>query len=281
LAIGLALLEVTSKADDSINHRLDSFIGGTSPDVVESTPPEPNTSDNYIVTKTVYNPRLSADGEIVDSIDNAGQITETQYDLLGRTIRTIDNYEDGTVDETDTDSDVTTEYQYDSFGRLATVTAIDAKGEGEGIADEATRYLYQSPENATWVTAVVAPDSTDVLSQDSDTGVWSITTDNGDHTSTTYDWLGRVTSTTDERGVVHEYTYDSAGRLSADTVTSLGLSGQDVDGAVRRIGYTYDDLGRQKTITSYSGTDGTDVVNQVEDAYDGWGNLVEEWQANE
>jgi hypothetical protein len=30
LAIGLALLEVTSKADDSINHRLDSFIGGTS-----------------------------------------------------------------------------------------------------------------------------------------------------------------------------------------------------------------------------------------------------------
>jgi len=32
-------------------------------------------------------------------------------------------------------------------------------------------------------------------------------------TSTTYDWLGRTTSTTDQRAVTHTYTYDSAGRL--------------------------------------------------------------------
>jgi PIN domain nuclease of toxin-antitoxin system len=38
LAIGLALLEVTSKADDSINHRLDSFIGGTSQVLRETFP---------------------------------------------------------------------------------------------------------------------------------------------------------------------------------------------------------------------------------------------------
>ena len=37
-------------------------------------------------------------------------------------------------------------------------------------------------------------------------------------TSTAYDWLGRVTATTDQRGVTHTYTYDSAGRLAADTV---------------------------------------------------------------
>ena len=40
--------------------------------------------------------------------------------------------------------------------------------------------------------------------------------------STKHDWLGRVTSTTDQRGVTHTYTYDSAGRLAADTVSNFG-----------------------------------------------------------
>ena len=103
---------------------------------------------------------------------------------------------------------------------------------------------------------MVYPDSTDVLSQNGTTKVWTITTDNGDHVSTSYDRLGRVTSTTDQRGVVHDYTFDTAGRLAADTVTDLGDSGI-VDGSIRRIGTTYDDIGRVQTVTSYSDTAGT------------------------
>jgi len=57
--------------------------------------------------------------------------------------------------------------------------------------------------------------------------------------------------------------------------------GENVDGAVRRLGYAYDDLGRQEVVTSYSDTSGTTVVNQVQYAYDGWGNLIEEWQAHD
>ena len=39
-------------------------------------------------------------------------------------------------------------------------------------------------------------------------------------------------------------------------------------------------LGQVATITSYASADGSGTpVNQVEDAYDGWGNLTQEWQA--
>ena len=291
-AVGRVTAQVDYGREDTDSGLAHCFFDGTTgelidtdadgrPDVVEAAPPAPNASDDYLVTQTVYTPRLSAAGPIVDRVDNAGRIAETQYDLAGRAIRTIDNYDDGAVQETDTDQDVTIEYQYDAFGRLATLTAVNAKGDGEGIVEEETRYLYQSPNDASLQTAVVSPDSTDVLSQDPATGRWSIATDNGDHTSTSYDWQGRTVSATDQRGVVHAYSYDSAGRLAADTVTSLGRAGENVDGAVRRLGYTYDDLGRNQAVTSYSDTAGTTVLNQDFWAYDGWGNAIAEWQAHD
>ena len=80
--------------------------------------------------------------------------------------------------------------------------------------------------------------------------------------------------------MIHTYTYDSAGRLTADTVTSLGRSNQNVDGTVRCIGTTYDDMSRVETVTSYGNTAKTVILNQVTDAYDGWGNLVQEWQSH-
>ncbi len=83
---------------------------------------------------------------------------------------------------------------------------------------------------------------------------------------------------------MHTYLYDPAGRLSADTVDlSNEQSGQNVDDRVLAIVTAYDDLGRVYTVTSYdSVTDrySTDVVNQVEYAYDGWGNEIQEWQSH-
>ena len=80
--------------------------------------------------------------------------------------------------------------------------------------------------------------------------------------------------------MVREFTFDTAGRLAADTVTSLGGSGL-VDGSVRRIGKSYDDLGRVKTVTSYRDTSGTTAVNQVEYVYNGWGKLAREYQEHD
>jgi YD repeat-containing protein len=91
------------------------------------------------------------------------------------------------------------------------------------------KYLYTSPIDASLRTAVVYPDSTDVVAQDPNSGDCSITTDNADHTSTAYHLLGQTATATDQRGVVHSYTYDSAGRLSADEVTNFGRTDQNVD----------------------------------------------------
>ena len=52
-----------------------------------------------------------------------------------------------------------------------------------------------------------------------------------DEVRTTYDRLGRTLTTTDQRGVVHTYSYDTAGRLASDAVTTLPSG---VDGTVRR-----------------------------------------------
>jgi RHS repeat-associated protein len=158
------------------------------------------------------------------------------------------------------------------------MVAYDAEGSGNGVEEQATRYLYDSTVDAAWQTGVVYPDSTDTLSQDSG-GDWSVVS-GADQTSTAYDWLGRTVTSTDQRGVVHTYSYDSAGRLSADTVTNFGTSGI-VDETVNEIATGYDDLGRVQTVSSLGPVDGQEtVLNRVQDAYDGWGNLAEEWQSH-
>ena len=92
---------------------------------------------------------------------------------------------------------------------LATMTVYNAKGAGDGLQTQATKYLYGSVVNASLQTGFVYPDSTDVLSQSSTTKVWTMTTNNGDHVSTTYDRLGRKTTLTDQWGVQHTYSYDA------------------------------------------------------------------------
>ena len=145
------------------------------------------------------------------------------YDAAGRTVKTIQNYDANGLDENglpvaaDTDCDVTVTYQYDSFGRLATMTAYDANG--TTVTPETTTYLYTSPINASWQTGVVYPDDT---------------TGHLDRTSTAYDRLGRTTSTTDQRGVVHSYSYDSAGRLSEDAASAGRLGRRGSCGASHR-----------------------------------------------
>ena len=153
--------------------------------------PAPNSSDDYIVSQTVYIDTSTA-GPIIETIDNAGIITQTQSDLMGRTIRTIQDYVPSGLDlkglptATDTAEDVTTAFQYDSGGRQVTQTAYDATG--MPVVPEATDCLYTSPIDGSLQTIEVDPGSTDVLSQDAETGDWTISTDTGDHTTTTDGW---------------------------------------------------------------------------------------------
>ena len=113
-----------------------------------------------------------------------------------------------------------------------------------------------------------------MLSQDSANGVWTITT-GSDHTSTTYDRLGRVDPTTDQRGVVHTYTYDSAGRLSADDGRPSLRHVGHVDGSVLSHRHHLRRPGpgpNRHQLRRHA--PGPRAVNQVEYAYDGWGNCA-------
>ena len=259
---GLAHYFFDDTAGATYGKILDTNPADGIPDVAQNAPPATDSSNNYIVALTQYD----AAGRTYRTIDNLGRINETQYDDAGRTIRTVQNRVNGTVEETDTQQDVTVAYEFDSGGRLATLIVTNAKGDdsnpnNQNVEQQKTKYLYTSTVNASWQTGVVYPDSADTLSQNSTTKVWTITTDTGDHTATAYDQLGRTTSTTDQRGVTHDFTFDSAGRLSLDKVTNLGTSGI-VDDSILSIGRTYDDLGRVQTVTSYSDISGTTPVNR-------------------
>ncbi len=67
------------------------------------------------------------------------------------------------------------------------------------------------------------------------------------------------------------------GRETSDAVTTLGSG---VDGAVRRIDTASDTQGNPYLVTSYSDTAGTTIVNQVQRAYNGLGQLTQEWQSH-
>jgi len=199
-------------------------------------------NDLYIVSLTQYNDA----GLAYRTIDNLGRIDETQYDDAGRVTKTIQNYADGTQSGADTAQGITVEYEYDSGGRLGAMTAYNAKGSGTPEA-QVTQYLYTSSINASWQTAVVYPDAGTV--------------------STTYDRLGRTITTTDQRNIVHTYTYDTAGRLAVDAVTAPGGWG-NVEHSTEAVVTTYDDMGRVEYVTSYSSSnpaqwDFEHTVNQV------------------
>ncbi|HEX4123829.1 MAG TPA: hypothetical protein VHY37_03820 [Tepidisphaeraceae bacterium] len=91
-----------------------------------------------------------------------------------------------------------------------------------------------------------------------------------------YSLLGDTLSFTDQNGTTHTYTLDRLGRETADAVTTLGAG---VDGAVRRLTYSFNDAGLPYQQTSYSAASGGSVVNQEEDIYNGLWQLITQYQA--
>lgn len=83
----------------------------------------------------------------------------------------------------------------------------------------------------------------------------------------------------DQNGTVHAYEFDKLGRLLHDRVTTLASG---VDGAVRRISTTYEVRGLVEKVTSYDNAtvgSGT-VVNEVQFAYNDFGQLITDYQAH-
>ena len=216
-----------------------------------ATAPTASTAD-LLVTLTNYNPA----GEVYQTTDANGNITADFYDSLGRLTETVASY--GTLS---TDLNQTTLYTYDGLGDQTSMTAEDPS-----TGNQLTDYVYGvSQSTGSNIT------SNDLLYQTvyPAAGQTTIVTDG-------YNALGQVIFTADRNGNVHNYTFDAFGRQISDTVTTLGTN---VDGSVRRIDTAYNNQGLPYLLTSYADTGGTTIVNQVENVYNGLGQLTQQYQA--
>jgi len=227
----------------------------TSPPALTSLP------TGCLVTADAYD----AAGNVDVVTDPRGIQSLYTFDMLGRQTVVVLGH---TVSSTPVASiDQTTDYSYDANGYLLTLTA-----DNPSSVNQTTQYVY-----GVGTTALTDLFSNDLIQKvkypDPSTGDPSSSA--SDQVSYTYDLQGENTSKTDQNGNVHAYSYDVLGHLTLDAVTTLGSG---VDGSIRALGYTYTAMGLPFQQTSYSNSAGTTVVNQVEDVYNGFGQLTKEYQ---
>jgi RHS repeat-associated protein len=206
----------------------------------------PESSETILVIRTNYDNKT---GQAIATIDPAGRETRIEYDNLGRTIRTIANYQ---PDEFGADKNVTVEYSYSKTGKILTLTAINSS-----TGNQVTQYVYDKFDR---VIKEIYPDSENALD---------------DCVTFGYNSSNELVLKQDQNGSVHEYRYDNFGRLLTDTVTVLGTG---VDDTVRKISTEYTVAGQIRTITSLDGED--NVVNQIMYQYDENGQLQREYTAH-
>jgi RHS repeat-associated protein len=223
-----------------------------------STPP--SASDTVLVATTTYN----AAGWVDNTVDPRGIEEKFTYDNMGRVTKDTQAY---TGNPETSNTDVSTEYTYDGMSHVLTLQA-----DLPSSAYQQTKWIY-----GVTTSGGSGLNSNDIVSAvqhpDKSTGNPS----SSEQDSQTVDALGETLTATDRNGNVHSLTYDVLGRLTSDAVTTLGSG---VDGAVRRIDTAYDTQGNPYLLTSYADTAGTTIVNQVQRAFNGLGQLTQEWQAH-
>ncbi|MFL5245944.1 MAG: RHS repeat domain-containing protein [Gemmataceae bacterium] len=220
----------------------------------------PSASDTALVNLVTYN----AAGWVDTTTDPRGVAAKDLYDNLGRTIKTIEAYDGGSQTTT---TNKTTEFAYDGDNHLTSLQADQPGG-----AYEKTAYVYGVTTGGgsdLYSTDILAstqyPDKTTGAPSSSEAELYSVNA------------LGETKTLTDRAGNVHTLAYDVLGRVSADAITTLASG---FDGSVRRIETAYDTQGNSFKFTSFDAATGGNVVNQVQRAFNGLGQLTQEWQSH-
>jgi RHS repeat-associated protein len=220
----------------------------------------PSGSDTVLVKSYTYN----AAGWQDNVTDASGLANVTLYDARGRVTKTIQDYTSGTPTSA---SDATTEYTYDGDNHV-----LSLKVDLPSSAIQETQFVYGVTTGSGSTL-----NSNDILSAtkypDPSTGAAS----SSNKETYTADALGERLTYNDRNGNTHTYSYDVVGRQTTDTVTTLGSG---VDGAVRRLETAYNTQGLPYLYTSYDSSAGGSVVNQVQDVFNGLGQLITEYQAH-
>jgi RHS repeat-associated protein len=220
----------------------------------------PAATDTALVSLYEYDEA----GRLSNLIDPRGIVAKTLYDDLGRRTTTIANYTGGAPGSV---TDVTTRYTYNASGNVRTIEAVQPAGTPSQVHE----YLYEARtasgsaiNSNEWQTGIRYPDpitgQATALQQD----LYRLNSQ------------GDRISMTDRNGTVHSCGYDPLGRRISDAVTTLGTG---VDGSVQRIDVGFDEAGQTGSITSYDAAVGGNVVNQVAQEFNGFGQLTRQWQS--
>jgi RHS repeat-associated protein len=218
----------------------------------------PARSATVLVTTTGYNSR----GEGYQVTDPKGTINQSTFDNAARLIKVLENFVSG---GTGADQNRETDYAYNADGRISTLTA-----KNNTTGDQLTQYVYGTTLSNSDIASnellrtVIYPDDT---------------VSAPDRVTLAYNRLGEMKQKQDQLGTVHTLEYDKLGRQLNDRITTLGTG---VDGAIRRLSYTYEVRGMAQNITSYdNATVGLgSVVNDVQLAYNSFAQLITEYQSH-
>lgn len=206
--------------------------------------------DQNIISHTTYD----LAGRVSRSRNVAGQETRFTYDALGRRVKTIQNYVDGSFDPQFPDEDLISETTYNKAGQVLTTT--NARG-------TITRFGYDAAGRRISTTYADGTPlaTTDQVRYDK-AGRVTERTDALNHAITyTHDQLGRVVSMTDKEGNTTTTTYAKDGGVIEKT---------DAENTVTR--YVYDKLRRTiRTIRGYVPT------TEAPELWD-WDGVDERWE---
>ena len=228
---------------------------GTNDGLAITRPDTPlNLSEGVLLTGMHYNAAGLADV----LMDSAGRTQSRTFDAAGRVIEAVEN--------AGGNPSAVVQATYTPDGQIATLTAVNS-----ATGNQVTRYVYGTTladsgiARSGLLRAEIYPDSDDAFPQPLDPSPSPLDYDRIEYR---YDRQGRVVEKKDQNGTVHVYAYDGLGRLTRDSVPTLG---ENIDGAVRAIGRTYTPRGELATLSSFATADGqTNIVNQVALGYNGW-----------
>jgi YD repeat-containing protein len=206
-------------------------------------------------------------GNLSDTTDPRGIQTLDFYDMLGRVTQEVDGH---TTDSPITSIDQATDYTYDGEDHVITMTA-----QMPGGTNQTTEYYYggfgNNVNNNDLLQSIDYPDPT--TGQPS----WDI------YTSYTYNDLGEQSEAEQVRDANNSfdfYTYDVLGRLTG--TYDQNDSDPYIDTSASDVGYAYGTNGQLACATVYGWNScvGQYVMNQVEEVYNGLGQLIGEYQSH-
>ena len=199
-----------------------------------------------------------AKGRLEKVRDPKGLFVKYGYDNAGRTVKVEE------LDATQTVNRVTLT-QHDNLSNVVRQVADLNRNGVIDASDQVTTYTYGDLYNASLVTRIQYPDGDAA----------------DDNVKFAYNLGGQLMTRTTQKPAggtanVITFEYDAVlGRPEKQRVTTLGTG---IDGTVKSMKYSFDNLGRQRAVTSYSDDNCTSAINEVAFDYTDMGALAAEYQ---